>query len=227
MKNIFLSLFLCVMALSIISCDSRNTERPDISVSIDKEKIYYPHLGDNSYYEAKAIVSLTGKDDQTKNALIELTFDDSIIAILTNTGNEKLLRTDDRAVAEATIISRHEGIANINFKVKNWSSNVNGSILVSLPEISSFTTNKDTIIADNIDEATLVAKVIPPMNNKYIKFVSSLGIVEHDSVATDINGVAINKFKSSTSGKALITAKLKDWQSQINTLNISVLDEEE
>ena len=60
------------MALSIISCIHGNTERPDISVSIDKEKIYYPHLGDNSYYEAKAIVSLTGKDDQTKMLLLNL-----------------------------------------------------------------------------------------------------------------------------------------------------------
>ncbi|HOQ80635.1 MAG TPA: Ig-like domain-containing protein [Candidatus Cloacimonadota bacterium] len=229
MKHLIRLLILLFAVLLLFGCDSRSSEMPEISINLETAKIYYPHIStvdEYTYYETKVEVTLTGQPDQTQNALIELTYDEEIIGIITNTGNAKLLKTNNSGIVEADIISRKEGIANINFKVKNWSTNANCTVTVSLPEITYLITDKENVYANNIDEASLLVRIMPPLPNRYVKFVSSIGVVGSDSVATNNNGIATNKFRSAVAGNALITAKLRDWQSQIKTLNINVLPEE-
>ncbi|HOD53168.1 MAG TPA: hypothetical protein PKJ08_01445 [Candidatus Cloacimonadota bacterium] len=227
MKNCSFIILIVLTTFLLVACDSRNNDKPTMMVSISKSKIYYPHFSEIngvSYHEANIVVTLDGTDSQTKNALIELTYDESVIGVISNTGNEKLLRTDDSGIATGQIISRNPGTANINVKIKNWNVSAITGISVSLPEIINFEANPDTINADNTQISQLTLSMMPPLSSKYIKYTASIGELVSDSTSTNNLGNTSNQFKSAFPGNAYITAKLKDWPSQSATRFVKVVN---
>lgn len=231
MKRIFYLILFTLILVGLTSCDSRNVDIQTIQVSIDKAKIYYPHFSEINgvtYHEARINISLEGTASQVNNVLLDLTYDDTIIGIIPDaeygTGNDKVLRTDNNAIAKATIISRKAGTAVINVKVRKWSTNINKSIVVSLPEIVEFVASSESVIADSISFSLLSAKMMPPVSGKYIKFSSNVGFFDADSMSTNASGYAYTNIRSKESGLANVVAKISNYPTQQKTLSINFIE---
>lgn len=216
MKKIY---FIISCALLILSaCDSRNTEKPDISVALASEKIYVVP----NYEETTVNISLAGKSSQIQNALIDVEYDSQIINFIGNTGNAFSVRTDENGAATGTIYARKAGGTNIQFTVNQWNSSTSSYILVSYPEILSFEASPDTLLADGITFSNLTARIFPPLPNKYAYFnTNGIGDLEADSSAIGSDGYYRNRIKSSVVGVSTIKTRLVNYPTQQKSVSVT------
>jgi len=200
------------------ACDSRDTDKPDISVALQSNKIYVIQ----NYNTTTFSITLVGKNSQIQNALIDLVYDQNTIGIITNTGSEVLMRTDGNGYASAEVFARKAGTAHITFNVRNWGSSTTETIYVSYPEILTFIAEPNTVVADGQTYSNLTAQIYPPVNyGKCYFFTNGIGDIYADSSSIDSEGFCRNKIKSTETGLSEITAKIKNYMTQTKTVQVN------
>jgi hypothetical protein len=220
------SIIIFALTMSIISCDSRYADMPELYVSIGKDTLY-THV---SHKDTFVSIFLTGDyPDLYANKYIDLHYDHSLGTVITgNSGDRNFFFTNEHGMANGFIVANEDldfdAEMVIRFVVRDFSSiRTNKEVLILRPFISDITAQPATIRADGEQASTITVTMTPRISNQNIIFSSTAGELSPTESLTTGNGTATTTIKSSNIGSTFVRARLENYTTRPDSIRINFI----
>ncbi|HBN1650862.1 TPA: intimin type beta [Escherichia coli] len=130
--------------------------------------------------------------------------------------------TNSSGKATVTLTSNKPGQVVVSAKTAEMTSALNANAVIFVDQtkasITEIKADKTTAVANGQDAITYTVKVMKngqPLSGEEVTFFTDFGALDKTKVTTDQSGYATVKLSSSTSGKAIVRAKVSDVDTEV------------
>ena len=229
---IVISVF-AALILSVISCEDRKMDEPEIYVKVSQDTIY------TLTYHAHDIVNITIElvSDYTAthaNKRVDVTWDDSIANLTGNataTGGQRYFVTNSHGVANGGAYARSPGDLQLDFTVRQFKNvKARKTITVLNPFVHQMIADPPVIPNDDETLSHISIHIKPPVNGQQINISRSMGTFTNEEgtpltnfvLTTNAQGAANVWIRSAENGQGFadITADLVSYPGNPRTVEV-------
>ncbi len=213
----YLMLLLVVLLALLTACDNRDTDAPEMTITVSTTELYNEGNGQNY---ADILIDLDGDNASTDSVRINIEYDSAQGTFNPDSdypGSASFIRTNSQGIAAATFTVKDSAFGDVpvTFTLDTYQS-VNETIhfnVIDIPEIE-ITSAEDSLVADG---ATMMDVYVQLTSNSenieglWIDFTSDL-ITSADSIQTDTEGRATIQVQAPEDAAVYyVTGRIRDF----------------
>jgi len=207
--NTIKTLFMIAIMITLLSCDHRDPNIPELAVSIykDNEMINTLYTNTESNF-ANIHIKLTGEYEEAYAIKkIDMEYDHSKLNIVIG-GDASFFYTDSNGNANGFITALNSGNSiGIRFSLSDYNNvRITKYLTVYNPTISYMTANPTVAIANGNAGSVITVRITPSLEGKQITLDTTLGELHPETATTNVNGEITSVLTSLETGSATITA---------------------
>jgi len=214
----YLQIFLLITVLFLLnSCDDRNADLPELSLSYDSNTFLSNYINHNLI---TVTVSLEGLNSLITDQRIDITYNHEYMLAVTQTGYNNYVRTDSLGFTTFDVlvedVETNYGQLQIEFEMADYSS-VNDVLTLfvhDMPRFENIQYNANMNLNDDQYITVTFNSETDDQINQLVTMVPEVGTVQNSQMTTDENGEVTFKYysPSTTESETYIDIYLNEYQ---------------
>ena len=210
-RGIMIFVFSLLISLLITGCDDRGGEKPTLTVSFDRDKLYGAGADCNINHSRVTFI-MEGSPSFTKEAKLLVEYD-KLRGVFVGTGSSDYIITQNDGTAIGTYMAYPNAYGSTAFTViVDRFRDVKETVVINLYDIPEIELTADEYDIHHTESTKIYVKLTDQADNTAnipIKFTTNSGLLVNETVYTDDSGKAENIFEANEQiGNATVRAAL-------------------